>query len=152
MGREIERKFLVRGEGWRNAARPPRRLVQGYLARSDVASVRVRLIGDDAAVVTIKSVEEGISRAEFEYPIPVEDARELLALCGGNRVEKHRFEVPHDGEVWEVDVFGGRHEGLVTAELELEAEDAGFTPPDWLGDEVSGDPRYSNEALAGDAG
>ncbi|MGO1720440.1 MAG: CYTH domain-containing protein, partial [Luteimonas sp.] len=112
MAIEIERKFLVRGDGWRAAAKRSETMAQGYLNRvdglagGDMASVRVRLEGPRAAL-NIKSCEPGHSRQEFEYPLPVEDARALLALCTGGRVEKRRYYVRHGGHVWEVDAFEG---------------------------------------------
>lgn len=158
MGREIERKFLVRGEAWRAAAGKPRRLVQGYLALDAArAVVRVRLEGGGGVAcgdggrgfLTVKGKNAGIVRAEYEYEIPAAEARELLALCAGVLIVKERYEVPAgDGLIWEIDVFGDAHDGLVIAEIELPHEDTPFARPDWLGAEVSGDRRYYNVALA----
>lgn len=147
MGIEIERKFLVTGDGWRDAAEPGRRMRQGYLGRLEKASVRVRQ-ADDAAWLNIKGATLGIQRREYEYEIPLADAREMLdELCTGDLIEKVRHDVPYAGHVWEVDVFEGANAGLVVAEIELSAADEPFERPDWLGDEVSDDPRYYNVCL-----
>lgn len=145
---EIERKFLVRDDRWRAAATRALPMVQGYLGGGDgKASVRVRLEGD-VGKLNIKAAVVGMTRAEFEYDIPAADARALLdQLCVGV-VEKVRHWVPHAGRTWEVDQFGGANDGLVTAELELGDERETFERPDWLGDEVTHDRRYYNQALA----
>lgn len=145
MGVEIERKFLVQGEGWRQGA--GQRLVQGYLNRDKARTVRVRMAGEQA-FLTIKGVSVGATRAEFEYPIPVADAQALLALCDGPLVDKTRYRIPLGGVVWEVDEFAGENAGLVVAEVELPSEDTDFPRPDWLGAEVTQDPRYFNSNLA----
>ena len=153
MAIEIERKFLVSGDGWRAAAERSEAMAQGYLnhvdglAGGDLASVRVRLEGPRAAL-NIKSCEPGRSRQEFEYPLPVEDARALLALCTGGRVEKRRHYVRHGAHLWEVDEFEGDNAGLVVAEIELGRADEPFSRPAWLGQEVTDEPRYYNLALA----
>lgn len=151
MGIEIERKFLVAGEGWRRAARGPGlRMRQGYLAAggADQPSIRVRLAGE-RAWLTVKG-PGGRVRAEFEYPIPPREAEAMLALCPLAVLGKTRFEVPHQGRVWTVDVFDAPAAlaGLALAEIEL--ADGAEEPelPDWLGAEVTEDPRYSNAALA----
>lgn len=149
MGREIERKFLVKGDGWRSHAIRSSAIQQGYLARSESASIRVRIWEGSAAQITIKSTEPGLSRAEYEYRVPVGDAEELLALCGDRVVAKRRHIVPAGDLEWEVDVFEGRHEGLIVAEIELDSEDQQINLPDWIGDEVTDDPKYRNEVLAG---
>lgn len=148
MGIEIERKFLVRDESWRHAETGSALLRQGYLSRSDKASVRVRTIGEADAAITIKSAGTRLVRGEFEYAIPIADALELLALRTGLLIEKRRHQVPHAGKRWEVDVFAGPLAGLVLAELELSHEDEPFERPPWLGEEVTHDPRYFNSALA----
>lgn len=147
-GREIERKFLVKSEEWRRKARPGSAIVQGYLARGRKAGVRVRIRDDKTATITIKSREAGASRDEYEYRIPLKDGLALLELCGKTRLEKQRFEVPQGKLRWEVDVFGGRHEGLVLAEIELSDEATRVRLPDWIGEEVTSDPRYRNASLA----
>lgn len=146
MAHEIERKFLVTGETWRTGtAGVP--YVQGYLSQDPDRVVRVRRAGD-RAFLTIKGRTRGITRPEFEYPIPLADAEELLKLCQGSLVEKTRFTVPWAGKHWEVDVFHGANTGLVVAELELASEEEPFERPPWLGAEVSQDPRYANVRLA----
>lgn len=149
MGVEIERKFLVRGDGWKSKAISCRRIRQAYLAFSDSVNVRVRILDDAEARLTIKSAVAGQVRDEFEYAIPIADAEALIALRTGHCIEKRRFIVPTgDGANWEVDRFEGVHEGLVIAEIEL--SDGGELPalPDWLGEEVTADERYYNAALA----
>lgn len=141
---EIERKFLVSGfvsEGLRC-----KKMTQAYLAK-DGATVRVR-IADDKAFLTIKGKTKGISRAEFEYEIPVEDAQEMMNLAVYPPVIKTRYYAEVDGKTWEVDVFEGENEGLVMAEIELNAEDEKFTLPKWAAEEVTGDKRYYNSHLA----
>lgn len=146
MGTEIERKFLVRDDGWRaGAAGEVYR--QGYLASDPERTVRVRVVGEHG-YLTVKGKTEGLARAEYEYPIPASDANELLdRLCLKPLIEKTRYRVAHGGHVWEVDEFEGENRGLVVAEVEL--EDAGETIelPGWVGSEVSDDPRYYNANL-----
>jgi adenylate cyclase len=147
MGREIERKFLVRSAGWRQEATSTRPLRQGYLAIDDGNNVRVRTDGQ-RAWLTIKGRGEGITRPEFEYEIPVPDATELLALCRGRIVKKTRHLVPVGALSWEIDEFTGDNVGLVVAEIELPDEDTPVPQPVWLGEEVTADPRYLNANLA----
>ncbi|ALN90735.1 CYTH domain-containing protein [Lysobacter gummosus] len=154
MGIEIERKFLVIGESWREAAHKVVPMAQGYLndlAAMDTgamkASVRVRIAGDEA-FLNLKSRELGHTRQEFDYPIPVEDARGLLALSVGGMVDKRRHYVQYEGHLWEVDEFLGDNAGLVVAEIELASADAEFAKPDWAGAEVTDSVRYYNLALA----
>ena len=148
MGIEIERKFLVVGDGWRDQVEDEIRLVQGYLTEDARTTVRVRIRGE-TAYLTIKGATQGISRLEFEYPIPVADAETLLhELAVSPLIEKIRYRVRHGGHLWELDVFAGANAGLVLAELELETVDEVFARPDWLGAEVSDDPRYFNVNLA----
>ncbi|NKF21811.1 CYTH domain-containing protein [Solimonas marina] len=148
---EIERKFLVANDVWRAHVTHSVEMRQGYLTREGQASVRVRLEGE-AAKLNIKAAVVGSARAEYEYDIPPADCRELLAtLCVG-RVEKTRHYVPahgaHDGAVWEIDEFVGDNAGLVVAEIELQAADAAFEQPAWLGRELTDDRRYYNHYLA----
>lgn len=145
MAIEIERKFLVVGDAWRDA--PAVFYSQGYLNRDKVRTVRVRIAGEEA-FLTVKGTSVGASRAEFEYPIPLWDARELLAMCEQPLIEKNRRKIPHEGLIWEVDEFLGENLGLIVAELELPAEDTVFTRPDWIGEEVTGDARYFNSNLS----
>lgn len=147
MSMEIERKFLVADTAVLQGLRGER-MLQAYIAATDRATVRVRIAGDHAWL-TLKGATTGISRREFEYPVPVADAALCLAeLCGDGVVSKTRYRVPHAGHVWEVDVFDGANAGLVVAEIELSAADEVFERPAWLGEEVSGDPRYANSQLA----
>lgn len=148
MAKEIERKFLVRSTECLDGLRGER-IVQGYIAREAGAmTVRVRIRGERACV-TLKGSRAGISRDEFEYPIPLADAEAMIAgHCAGRVLSKTRFLVPHGGYVFEVDVFDGRHAGLVLAEVELPREDAPLSLPDWIGEEVSYDLRYRNAFLA----
>lgn len=146
--REIERKFLVVGDAWRKKAGHPSTIVQGYLARGRQATIRVRIKDGRSATLTIKSRERGASRSEFEYRLPLKDARALLELCGRSRIEKQRYTLAHGKLTWEIDVFGGAHEGLVLAEVELATAEQPVPLPSWVGDEVTSDPRYRNSALA----
>lgn len=144
MATEIERKFLVVGNGWKAAPRV-RAIAQGYLA-TDPASVRIR-IQDGAATLTIKGEAEGLVRDEFEYPVPLADAEAMLRLCPEPPIVKKRHEIVHAGKLWQVDVFEGALTGLVVAEVELERADEVITLPDWVGREVTWDRRYRNSAL-----
>lgn len=146
MAREIERKFLVANDSWRDGS-PGVEIAQGYLTRDLDRTVRIR-VGGERAWVTIKGRSKGISRAEFEYEIPLGDARELLAMCLPAVVEKTRYAISHEGHVWEIDVFHGANAGLIVAEVELADETIEPGLPPWLGDEVSADSRYFNSALA----
>ena len=146
MGVEIERKVLVKGEGWR-AQGEPVLLRQGYLSSHAERTVRVRIEGE-RAVLTIKSKNVGAARGEWEYEIPVAEAAELLdRLCERPLIEKYRRRIPYAGFVWEVDEFLGENAGLVVAEIELPAEDTAFDKPDWAGEEVTHDLRYLNSRL-----
>ena len=148
MAEEIERKFLIRNDGWRGSVSRSAHYRQGYLAVNDRCGVRVRL-QDDQAWLTIKSATLDVRRQEYEYTVPPADAREMLdTLCGGRTLSKTRHFVEHDGDLWEIDVFDGDNEGLVLAEIELTDVDQSFARPDWLGEEVSGDARYHNSSLA----
>jgi len=149
MGIEIERKFLVIGEAWRQGA--GQYLCQGYLNRDKQRTVRVRIggiDGEDRAWLTVKGVSVGATRAEFEYEIPIDDARQLLALCDGPLIEKRRYRVTHGGLVWEVDEFLGENAGLRVAEIELGSAEQAFDLPSWAGAEVTSDTRYFNSALS----
>ena len=146
--KEIERKFLVEGEGWRKLASGPGRLVcQGYLSTDPERVVRIRIDGDEG-FITIKGRTEGITRAEYEYPIPLSDARSLMALGCQAPIEKLRHHVPCEGKVWEVDEFLGANSGLVIAEIELSDEKEPFALPFPNMHEVSGDERYYNNNLS----
>jgi adenylate cyclase len=145
---EIERKFLVADDGWRAHAGAGRRLKQAYLAETDRAVFRTRIADGAAATLTIKSAEAGLSRQEFEYDLPVEDAEALVKLRQGSVLEKTRFDVPFGGRKWEIDVYGGDNEGLVVAEVEIESETADVELPPWIGREVTGEERYYASQLA----
>ena len=144
MGQEIERKFLLRGDDWRHGARGTR-IRQGYL--SSLPTVRVRIKGE-SAFLTIKSQADGLVRSEFEYPVPLKDAEEMLELCQKPLIEKTRYEVRVEGRLWDIDEFYGENEGLILAEIELEHEHESFARPAWLGEEVTNDLRYYNVCLA----
>ena len=148
MATEIERKFLVRSADWRVQVSGSEAIVQGYLSATPDCSVRVRIAGD-RATLNIKGLTVGARRSEYEYPVPVADAREMLnAFCGSRIVDKVRHLVPGDGAHWEVDEFRGDNAGLIVAEIELDDESSDFHRPGWLGDEVTDDPRYYNQNLA----
>jgi adenylate cyclase len=146
MPAEIERKFLVADESWRDGT-PGVRIDQGYLSQDPERTVRVRVAGEHAWI-TIKGRTEGITRAEFEYAIPVEDAQDLLGLCLPSVIDKTRYEISHGGHLWEIDVFHGANLGLVIAEVELADEAISPDLPPWVGAEVSADARYFNSCLA----
>jgi adenylate cyclase len=154
MAIEIERKFRVVSDDWRHAAHNVVAMTQGYLndlamveGGHQNASVRVRIEGE-AAFLNIKSRQAGHTRQEFEYPLPLADARALLALCVGGIIDKRRHYVRHEGQLWEVDEFLGDNTGLVVAEIELEHADQVFARPQWAGAEVTDEIRYYNLALA----
>ena len=147
MGTEIERKYLVKNDGWR-AGPPGKPYRQGYLISDGARTVRVRRAGDQC-YLTIKGPAVGIARAEYEYEIPGADADAILAsLTVGALVDKVRHRRPHAGLVWEVDEFLGDNAGLIVAEVELTDSDQSVPLPDWVGEEVTADPRYSNAALS----
>jgi len=146
MGVEIERKFLVEGDAWRTLGESTL-LRQGYLSTDATRTVRVRIDGE-RAFLTIKGKSVGASRGEWEYPIPVAEAAELLdTLCQQPLVEKLRHRIAIGAHTWEVDEFLGANAGLVVAEIELGSEDEAFRKPDWIGREVTGDARYFNSRL-----
>lgn len=146
MGQEIERKFLVKNNAWK-AGTQGTVYRQGYLSSVKERVVRVRTI-EDKGFLTIKGLTKGVSRAEFEYEISVGDANAMLDhICEKPLIEKTRYRVPVGGLVFEVDEFFGENAGLVVAEVELQDEKQGIDLPDWIGAEVSGDPRYFNSNL-----
>lgn len=147
MAQEIERKFRIANDDWRAMATSSSSLKQGYLSSSEEATVRVRL-EDNLGTLTIKSKTKGITRNEFEYAIPAQEAKELLMLCKGPLIEKIRYRILQENHTWEIDVFEGDNDGLIIAEIELTSEDDYFVKPQWLGEEVSGDSRYYNSNLA----
>jgi len=146
MGTEIEKKFLITSDKWRGIV-PGKQYSQGYLSRDKDSTVRVRTI-NDKGFITVKGAVKGETRLEFEYEIPLDDAAELLTkLCHKPLIEKTRYKIPFAGFTWEVDEFAGDNEGLVFAEIELEYEEQEFSRPDWIGEEVTGDPKYYNASL-----
>lgn len=147
MAQEIERKFLVSGD-FKSEAVKATRITQGYLSSVPERTVRVRIKGDKG-YMTVKGIgsDSGASRFEWEKEIPVEDVRELLKICEPGVIDKTRYLVPAGKHTFEVDEFYGDNEGLVVAEVELGSEDEEFVRPDWLGEEVTGDPRYYNSML-----
>jgi adenylate cyclase len=145
---EIERKFLTVNDSWRGLAERSERMSQGYLGRSERASVRIR-VGRDQAWLNLKGMVLGAARDEFDYAVPIDEGREILArLSTGATIDKTRHWVSHAGFVWEVDEFHGENDGLIVAEIELDAVDQAFERPDWIGDEVTDLIRYYNVSLA----
>jgi adenylate cyclase len=147
MSIEIERKFLVTGDGWMDHVAERRHIRQGYLNGDSSLSLRIRVVDRSAATLTIKSAAPEMRRIEFEYQIPLEDAERLIALRQAGLVEKVRHVVPWHGRKWEVDVFAGDNAGLVIAEIELAHEGEALTLPPWVGREVTGEGRYYNSSL-----
>ncbi|MGQ4647583.1 CYTH domain-containing protein [Lyngbya aestuarii] len=147
MATEIERKFLVTGEQWRVLGTSSV-YRQGYIATSNGTTVRVRLVGNQG-YLTIKSLTVGFTRQEYEYPIPASDAQEMLDnLCDSPLIEKTRYKIEFAGLIWEVDEFAGENQGLILAEVELTKENQIIELPEWIGKEVSDEPRYFNSNLA----
>jgi len=144
MAEEIERKFLVKNNTWREAKAIKYR--QGYLSTLKERTVRVRTL-EDKGYLTIKGIAVGATRMEFEYEIPRKDAEILLDICEQPLIEKDRYTIEYGGFVWEVDEFFGENTGLIIAEVELASEDQEFPLPDWVGEEVTEDPRYFNSNL-----
>ena len=146
MGQEIERKFLVKNDNWRGQAHG-KRYRQGYLSTVKERTVRVRTAGDKG-YITVKGITVGASRSEYEYEIPLNDANEMLdRLCERPLIEKTRYRIPQGNVVWEIDEFEGDNVGLTVAEVELKDEHQTVIYPDWLGTEVTGDPKYFNANL-----
>ncbi len=146
MGKEIERKFLVTGDAWRSLAEGTS-YRQGYLNSAKERTVRVRTIGDKA-FLTVKGLTVGATRSEYEYEIPPAECNAMLdTLAEKPIIDKKRYKIPYGGLTWEVDEFFGENAGLIVAEVELESEDQAFKKPEWVGEEVTGDPRYFNSNL-----
>ena len=144
---EIERKFLLKNNNWLNQVNHSTRIRQGYFAPVHKASLRVRIDGENANI-NIKSATLGIRRMEYEYPIPVDEAIEMLdQLCETPQIDKTRYRINSGKHTWEIDEFYGDNEGLLVAEIELASEDEDFDRPDWLGEEVTQDERYYNVNL-----
>ena len=149
MAVEIERKFLVSNESWRDGASVGQRLRQAYIASSPACSVRLRVMGETHAKLTIKSGFRGLARDEFEYDIPVADAVAMFELRRHEIIiDKTRYRVEFDGLTWEVDVFSSHNDGLIVAEIELTDEAQAVSHPPWIGAEVTYDLRYQNSQLA----
>ena len=154
MATEIERKFTVLNDEWRRCVTGTWLIKQGYLTSGTEPTVRVRIVAAPGGTVrhtlTIKGAANGISRPEFEFAIPGGDALEMMGMCGGRIVKKLRHFAPSSlsGRAWEIDEFTEGHSGLVLAEIELDAPDQEVRLPEWVGSEVSNDPRYSNRSLA----
>jgi adenylate cyclase len=147
MADEIERKFLVTDDSWRARVDHSVRQIQGYLGSVDTCSIRIRVEGDQANL-NIKSATLGVSRREYDYSIPLDEAEEMLAqLCRKPLIEKTRHHIHAGKHTWEVDEFHGDNAGLIVAEIELVHPDEPFKRPDWLGEEVSHDTRYYNVCL-----
>lgn len=148
MAYEIERKFLVKNDSFIAQSFQKSVIKQGYISTNENAVVRVRT-KDNKAFITIKGINSGASRQEWEYPIPLTDAEDMLNnLCSNNIISKTRYYVKHDNHLWEIDVFDGRHNGLIIAEIELSSEDETFSIPSFIGDEVTGNIRYYNSELS----
>ncbi len=147
MGTEIERKFLLKDDSWRQQAGPGIPFRQGYLAGNERISIRVRVEGEQANI-NIKGATLGVRRQEFEYPIPLSEAEELLAtLCARPLIEKRRYHLQYADHLWEIDCFEGENAGLVVAEVELADEAEPLVLPPWVGREVSAERRYYNVCL-----
>ncbi|MEQ1620879.1 MAG: CYTH domain-containing protein [Methylococcales bacterium] len=148
MAIEIEHKFLLANDDWRKHIDKSVSYCQGYLSSQPTSSIRVR-ISDNQAWLNIKSATIGSQRHEYEYPIPITDAQEILRnLCRKPLIEKVRHFVTHDGNLWEIDEFTGDNQGLIVAEIELSENGQSFAKPNWLGLEVTDDLRYYNNNLA----
>jgi adenylate cyclase len=146
MGKEIERKFLVKNDDWKNRAEAYT-YKQGYLSIEEARNVRIRIIGTKG-FLTLKGKSIGAERLEFEYEIPLEDAKTILGkLCILPLIEKTRYKLCENNLLWEIDVFEGINKGLILAEVELTNENQKFKKPEWLGEEVTYDPKYYNSNL-----
>ncbi|UZR99541.1 CYTH domain-containing protein [Chondrinema litorale] len=146
MGVEIERKFLIKNDSWKSSADNGVQIKQGYLNSDKNRTVRVRVYGE-TGFLTIKGKNENLTRQEFEYEIPLDDANNLLELCEMPIIEKMRYIIVDQGNNWELDVFEGENKGLLVAEIELNSEDHQLELPAWVGEEVSTDPKYYNSSL-----
>ncbi len=145
---EIERKYLIKNDNWRKLSTKKIIIKQGYISTNPESTVRIR-ITDSKSFITIKGKGTELAHPEFEYEIPTKDAEEMFGLfCKNTGIEKIRHIVEYEGHIWEIDEFGGRHKGLVFAEVELKDEEEKVLLPDWIGEEVTGNPRYYNSNLA----
>lgn len=148
MAKEIERKFLVSGDGWKEEVSSSMTFRQGYVVSTENRSVRIRIVNGEDATLTVKIGASSLMRDEYEYSIPITDANEMIGTAIGNVIQKTRHLVEHNNFTWEVDVFEGVYSGLIVAEVELNSVDDAPDFPAWLGREVTGDKRYSNQYLA----
>ena len=146
MAIEIERKYLVINDSWKTDIQGIFSIKQGYLNLEPESNVRVR-VKDDKGYLTIKGEPNNISRQEFEYEIPIEDAEKILTLCQSPIIEKVRYEILIEDHIWEIDEFSGKNQGLIIAEIELTSEEQAYEKPKWLGKEVSNNPDYYNLSL-----
>ena len=147
MGKEIERKFLINPTKWAGLAKPSgKRLRQGYISTEPHKTIRIRVTADQGWL-TIKGISTGATRLEYEYEIPLIEAIELLDNFAENELEKTRYEITYIGKLWEIDVFSGKNEGLIVAEIELESEDEQFELPEWIAEEVTHKKKYYNSNL-----
>lgn len=146
MALEIEHKYLVKNDDFRSLASSSCRISQGYLCREPARTVRVRVKGD-RGFLTVKGKNDGAVRTEFEYEVNLDDAVKMLGMCVPPILDKTRYYVPFEGHVWEVDEFHGSRAGLVTAEIELSHENEQYALPDFVGEDVTGDPSYYNSNL-----
>lgn len=144
---EIERKFLVLGDTWRAGVSRQVAIRQAYLSSNGNASVRVRIRDQASASLTVKSQPSALRRLELEFPVPVLEAENMIELRHGGVIDKMRHLVPQDDLTWEIDVFAGENQGLVIAEIELHDEHQAVALPEWIGDEITGEPQYYNSAL-----
>ncbi len=147
MSVEIERRFLLKNDGWRRTASAPQTLQQGYLSVEKERTIRVRII-DDQAWLTLKGYISDVSRSEFEYEIPLAHAQTMMATMCPFKMEKRRYRVEFEGFLYEIDEYFGDNAPLVVAEIELPSEDAAFARPDWLGEEITSDGKFTNAYLS----
>jgi len=148
MAKEIERKFLVSNQRWRAFADEGIAIRQAYIVAQEDRSLRVRIYGDGRARVTLKIGHTALVRDEYEHPVDRDEAEDMLRHAIGKVIEKVRYKVPHEGHVWEVDVYDGAHRGLVIAEVELSSIHDEPELPNWVGREVTGESQYSNQSMA----
>lgn len=148
MAKEIERKFLVSGQRWRTFADEGVAIRQAYIVAQDDRSLRVRVYGDGRARITLKIGHAALVRDEYEFDVERDEAEDMLRQALGNVIEKVRYRVPHEGHIWEIDVYGGAHRGLVIAEVELSSIHDEPAMPNWVGREVTGESQYSNQSMA----
>lgn len=148
MAKEIECKYLVVDDSFKKSSTKKLHIVQGYLSTDPEATIRVRIC-DSNAFITIKGINKGAVRDEWEYPIPIDDAKEIMKCCKNRLIDKIRYIVPYKGKIWEIDEFHGKHHGLILAEIELDDENETVAIPPFVGKDVTGDAAYYNSVLAG---